>query len=102
MFTENLREGFLAVNFARSFFLKLYNFLRIPVRPIWGGFPVKFITHLGKPIEYDPSITAEELQVKTAVALQELIAEHQRIPGSILYAMLDRIRTKRKKTTKSK
>lgn len=97
MFTENLREGFLAVNFARPLFLRLYNLLRIPVRPIWGGFPVKFITHLGKPIEYDPNCTAEELQIKTATAIKELISKHQRIPGSILHALMDRIRTRRKK-----
>lgn len=92
MFTENLREGFAAVNFARPLFLKLYNLLRMPVRPIWGGLPVKFVTHLGKPIEYDPNITAEELQIKTANALRELIDKHQRIPGSIMHALIDRFK----------
>lgn len=97
MFTENLREGFLSVNIARSLFLRLYNLLKIPVLPIWGGFPVKFVTHLGKPIEYDPNITAEELQIKTAAALRELIAKHQRIPGSITHALIDRIKVRWKK-----
>ncbi|KAL9880466.1 DGAT1/2-independent enzyme synthesizing storage lipids isoform 5-T5 [Glossina fuscipes fuscipes] len=43
---------------------KLYNAVRIPVYPIYGGFPVKFRTYLGKPVKYDYNITPEELQVK--------------------------------------
>lgn len=64
MFTENLREAFRSVGFLRRWFIKLYNFSRIPVRPIYGGFPVKFRTYLGEPIPYDPNVTAEELQHK--------------------------------------
>lgn len=94
MFTENLREGFRPVNFARNFFLRLYSVLRFPVRPIWGGFPVKFRTYLGPPIQYDPNISAEELQTLIAGALRNLIDENQRIPGSIFHAFLDRFRSK--------
>lgn len=64
MFTENLREGFRSVGFLRRVFVKLYNATRIPLIPIYGGFPVKFRTHLGPPIEYEPDVTPEELQKK--------------------------------------
>jgi len=64
MFTENLREAFRSVGFFKKWFIKIYNATRFPVRPIYGGFPVKFITHLGKPIEYDPNLTADQLQEK--------------------------------------
>lgn len=64
MFTENLREAFRSVGFLRRWFLKLYNFSRIPVRPVYGGFPVKFRTYLGDPIPYDPAVTPEQLQQK--------------------------------------
>lgn len=64
MFTENLREAFRSVGFLRRWFLKLYNFSRIPVRPVYGGFPVKFRTYLGEPIPYDPAVTPEQLQQK--------------------------------------
>jgi len=97
MFTENLREGFRAVNFARSFCLRLYSAFRFPIRPIWGGFPVKFRTYLGKPIAYDSTMSPEELQTKCAAAIRDLIDQHQRIPGSIFHAMLDRFRSKGKK-----
>ncbi|XP_054728160.1 transmembrane protein 68 isoform X1 [Anastrepha obliqua] len=98
-FTQNLREGFRQLGIFRKFFLKLYNAVRIPVYPIYGGFPVKFRTFVGRPIPYDGTLTPEELQLKVAAALEELINKHQRIPGSIFHALLDRLppfRSKRK------
>ncbi|XP_073832744.1 DGAT1/2-independent enzyme synthesizing storage lipids [Musca autumnalis] len=89
-FTQNLREGFRQVGIFRTFFMKLYNTIRIPVYPIYGGFPVKFRTYLGKPIEHDGSLTPEQLQGKVAQALEDLINKHQRLPGSIFHALLDR------------
>lgn len=97
MFTENLREGFRSVNFLQRLFIKLYNKTKFPVRPIYGGFPVKFRTHLGPPIEYDPLLTPEQLQEKVALAIEDLINKHQRIPGSILHALADRFYNRKKK-----
>ncbi|XP_055313631.1 transmembrane protein 68 [Sitodiplosis mosellana] len=98
MFTENLREGFRSVNFMQRWFIKLYNKTKFPMRPIYGGFPVKFRTHLGPPIEYDPKLTPEQLQEKVALAIEDLISKHQRIPGSILHALADRFYNRKKKT----
>lgn len=97
MFTENLREGFRSVNFMQRLFIKLYNKTKFPVIPIYGGFPVKFRTHLGPPIEYDPSLTPEQLQEKVALAIEDLINKNQRIPGSILHALADRFYNRKKK-----
>ncbi|XP_055633734.1 transmembrane protein 68-like [Toxorhynchites rutilus septentrionalis] len=96
MFTENLREGFRSIGFANRLFIRLCNVVRIPVWPVYGGFPVKFRTHLGKPIPYDPSLTPEELQEKVAYAVEELINKNQRIPGSILHGLMDRFIGKKK------
>lgn len=114
-FTQNLREGFRQVGIFRKFFMRLYNKVRIPVYPIYGGFPVKFRTYLGKPIAYDDTLTPQELQIKVilaflttksiinifcllfiltikvATAIEDLINQHQRLPGSILMALLDRL-----------
>lgn len=111
-FTQNLREGFRQVGIFRTFFMRLYNKVRIPVYPIYGGFPVKFRTFLGKPIAYDENLTPQELQIKVsginisfftlsnslfgflfqvATAIEDLINQHQRLPGSILLALLDRL-----------
>lgn len=62
------------------------------MRPVYGGFPVKFRTHLGPPIHYEEGITPEQLQEKVAAAVEDLIVKHQRIPGSIFQALLDRFR----------
>jgi hypothetical protein len=98
MFTENIREGFRSIGIAKKLFIKLYNWTRFPVRPIYGGFPVKFRTHLGKPIAFDPTLSPEQLQEKVALAIEELINQNQRIPGSILHALASRFtRTKKDK-----
>lgn len=82
MFTENLREGFRSIGIARNLFIKMYNFVRFPVRPIYGGFPVKFRTHLGPPILYEEGVTPQQLQEKVAAAIEDLIVQNQRLKCS--------------------
>lgn len=91
VFTQNIREAFRAISIGRSWFQKLYLKCRLPVIPIYGGFPVKLRTVIGKPIPYDPSLTPEQLATKTATAVHSLIVENQRVPGSIIHALIDRI-----------
>ncbi|TKS76377.1 Transmembrane protein 68 [Collichthys lucidus] len=81
MFTQNVREGFRSLG---------------TLTPVYGGFPVKFRTFLGDPIPYDPDISAAELAEKVQQAVQSLIDQHQRIPGNILRALLERFHTKHK------
>ncbi|MCI4390526.1 hypothetical protein PGIGA_G00123500 [Pangasianodon gigas] len=89
MFTQNVREGFRSLGNLR-FFRWLYERFRLPIAPIYGGFPVKFHTYLGDPIPYDPKLTAAELAEKVQAAVQALIHRHQKVPGSILRALLER------------
>ncbi|KAM9102205.1 DGAT1/2-independent enzyme synthesizing storage lipids isoform 5-T5 [Sarcophilus harrisii] len=93
MFTQNIREGFRSLG-GTSLFRWLYEKFRYPFAPIYGGFPVKLRTYLGDPIPYDPMVTAEELAEKTKNAVQELIDRHQRIPGNIMSALLERFHRK--------
>lgn len=97
VFTENLREAFRTPGIFRALFRSLYERTRMPLIPIYGGFPVKLRTHIGKPIPYDETITPTELSKKTAEAIEELIRIHQRIPGNILQALLDRVVRRKKK-----
>uniref|UniRef100_A0A1Y9H2A0 Phospholipid/glycerol acyltransferase domain-containing protein n=1 Tax=Anopheles dirus TaxID=7168 RepID=A0A1Y9H2A0_9DIPT len=90
MFTVNIRECFRTVSFAKWIFVRLYGVLKIPVLPIYGGFPVKLRTVLGKPIAYDGSLSPAALQEKVAGAIGKLVREHQRLPGDILQAIGDR------------
>ncbi|KAK6015644.1 hypothetical protein OSTOST_18928, partial [Ostertagia ostertagi] len=61
MFTENCRESFRTPVWGRSFFRWIYEKTKMPLCPIYGGFPVKMITHLGKPMTFDyDNVTPEE------------------------------------------
>lgn len=90
MFTQNVREAFRTVGWLRGVCRRLYAATRVPLAPVYGGFPVKLRTHVGKPIAHDPALTPEQLQKKIASALEDLIEEHQRVPGSILLALMER------------
>jgi len=91
VFTVNLREAFRSLGLGQSFFRTIYDRTRLPLVPIYGGFPVKLKTIVGKPILYDPSLTPQELADKTAQVIEEMISANQRVPGSIFKALLDRI-----------
>ncbi|XP_003742511.1 transmembrane protein 68 [Galendromus occidentalis] len=90
VFTQNIREAYRTFPYPMSFFLEVYERTRLPLVPIFGGFPVKLRTIIGKPIPYDGTLTTEQVVEKTKVAVEDLIAEHQRIPGSIIKALAER------------
>uniref|UniRef100_A0A8C3TCT8 Transmembrane protein 68 n=1 Tax=Chelydra serpentina TaxID=8475 RepID=A0A8C3TCT8_CHESE len=89
MFTQNIREGYRTLG-KIGFFRWLYEHSRLPLVPGYGGFPVKLRTYIGDPIPYDPNITATELVEKTKIAIETLRDRHQKLPGSILRALLER------------
>ncbi|GAB1602437.1 transmembrane protein 68-like [Argonauta hians] len=91
MFTQNIRETFRTPSWSRNILRKLYEKTRWPLLPIYGGFPVKLKTIFGEPIYPDQSESPEQFAKKVECKLQELINHHQRIPGSILHSLLDRI-----------
>uniref|UniRef100_A0A8D2IQ60 Phospholipid/glycerol acyltransferase domain-containing protein n=1 Tax=Varanus komodoensis TaxID=61221 RepID=A0A8D2IQ60_VARKO len=95
MYTQNVREGFRV--FGRTILSRwLYEYVRWPVLPPYGGFPVKFRTYIGEPIPYDPNVTAVELAIKTKAALRSLIQKHQQIPGNICDALKERFHKEKK------
>ncbi|KAK9510885.1 hypothetical protein O3M35_005571 [Rhynocoris fuscipes] len=96
MFTENIRESFRSVSLGRRFWLWLYHLTRLPLTPTYGGFPVKLITHLGPPITVSEELTPRECSLEVAKAIDELIEKHQKLPGSIMRALIERIHRKPK------
>jgi len=90
MFTLNIREGFRSVSWGAKFWRWLYSKTHFPLVPIYGFFPVKMKTFIGKPIPYDANNTPEMLSQQAAHAIETLIREHQRIPGSIVRALIAR------------
>ncbi|KAM9304130.1 DGAT1/2-independent enzyme synthesizing storage lipids-like isoform 2-T4 [Morus bassanus] len=95
MFTQNVREGVRTLG-GIKILKSLYERIRWPIVPVYGGFPVKLRTFIGEPIPYEPNITAEELTAKTKAALQALIEKHQKIPGNIFRALMERFQTHKK------
>ncbi|CAJ0929080.1 unnamed protein product, partial [Mesorhabditis belari] len=98
MFTENCRDAFRTPEWGRTFLRWLYEKTKLPLCPIYGGFPVKMITHLGKPMTFDYD-TASPLQIRKAIKIEvrALIREHQRLPGSIIRGILQRFWGKHQK-----
>ncbi|KAK3762046.1 hypothetical protein RRG08_050621 [Elysia crispata] len=90
MFTVNIREAFRTPGWARDWFRGFYEKTRLPLVPIYGFFPVKLKTIFGEPIVPDPNTTPEELAALVRTGIRSLINQHQRCPGSILHALLDR------------
>ncbi|XP_014737121.1 PREDICTED: transmembrane protein 68-like [Sturnus vulgaris] len=95
LFTQNVREGFRTLG-GIKILRSLYERIRLPVVPLYGGFPVKLRTFIGEPIPYEPNVTAEELAAKTKAALQALIEKHQKLPGNIFRALMERFQTQKK------
>ncbi|KAI1713940.1 acyltransferase domain-containing protein [Ditylenchus destructor] len=94
IFTENCRDAFRTPRWGRKIFRILYEKTRLPVCPIYGGFPVKMITHLGPPIYFNQTSSPEQVKAQVKRELTALIRYHQLLPGSILKGMLQRIRKK--------
>ena len=92
VFTQNVREAYRTAPFLRGFFRKIYEKTKLPLLPVYGGFPVKLRTIVGRPIPFDPKATPEQVAERTAQAVRQLIRQHQRLPGNIAKAMLDRVR----------
>ena len=69
---------------------KIYQYTKVPITPIYGGFPVKLTTYLGDPIpswEYE----IEDLRLKAIGQIQDLIDEHQQLPGNVVRAIKERL-----------
>lgn len=90
VFTQNIREAYRTAPFFRGTFRWIYEKTRLPLLPIYGGFPVKLKTIIGKPILYDPRASPEEIAIRTSDAIKRLIEENQRLPGSVVGALLQR------------
>lgn len=61
LFTKNVREAFRTISWGRRIWLRIYAATRFPFVPIYGGFPVKLTTYIGKPIPYDASLTPVQI-----------------------------------------
>ncbi|RMX53713.1 hypothetical protein pdam_00000353 [Pocillopora damicornis] len=94
VYTQNVREAIRSIQIGRKWFRKLYEWTKLPLVPLYGGFPVKLRTFIGDPIYFDSKLTSDELAGKVQKGIQELILTHQKLPGSIITALQDRWKLK--------
>ncbi|KAI0986452.1 hypothetical protein GJ496_005873 [Pomphorhynchus laevis] len=90
MFTTNSRQVTYCFPFAHNLFGWLYERTRLPLRPIFGIFPVKMTTYISEPI-YTCGLSASEFDDKVRFRMQQMIEAHQKLPASIISALLDRL-----------
>ncbi|VDK44201.1 unnamed protein product [Anisakis simplex] len=94
MFTENCRDAFRTPQWGRKVFRWIYEKSKLPLCPVYGGFPVKmmfvYLTHLGKPINFMSGSVPEDVKRKVKYEVSDLIRQHQCLPGSILRGILQR------------
>ena len=64
-----LRESFRVLPCGERFFLWLFEKTRLPLRPCFGGFPVKLRTHIGKYIDSSFFATTIQLQYEKNLGL---------------------------------
>jgi len=91
MFTMNVRESYRSFTLGRRFWTWLYERTRLPLVPIYGGFPVKMRTYLGRPISHHEGTTPKQLTEKVAAEINRLIEQHQKQPGNILRGIMERV-----------
>lgn len=91
VFTENIREAFLNMDAGKPFWKWLFKLTKVPLIPLYGFFPVRLHTHVGRPIRPKPGMTAEQLREHTVLEIRSLIARHQNTPGSVCWDLWQRI-----------
>ena len=53
VFTENIREVFVNLQCSLGFFNWFFKWTKAPMVPLYGGFPVRLQTYIGKPVYPD-------------------------------------------------
>jgi hypothetical protein len=93
MFTKNCRAMFDFPNFVKTGWIGgfvreyLYEKLRWPVYPLYGGFPIKMTSYLGEPLVLGPgdNLNAFELSGEIKIRLKRLIRNNQDVESSSRY-----------------
>ena len=91
IFTENIREAYCTMSTGRKIWKYIYDKTRLPMIPIYGGFPVKLTTHMGTPIRANRDETAHQLKERVQAAIADMISTYQRPKPSIKEAVMDRM-----------
>lgn len=92
VFTKNVREAWISITVFRKFWESIYLKTRMPSTLVVGGLPVKLTAVVGAPISVAQCETPEEVKSQIQTAMENLITNNQKKPGSTWNALIDRFR----------
>ena len=79
------------MSIGRDIWRALYKRTKLPLVPMYGGFPVRLTTHVGEPIRVRRDDTAEGLAGRVQETMQRMIATHQRREDTVSKLLLSRV-----------
>ena len=79
------------MSIGRDIWRALYERTKLPLVPMYGGFPVRLTTHVGEPIRVRRDDTAEGLAGRVQETMQRMIATHQRGEDTVSKLLLSRV-----------
>ena len=74
----------------RNIWRYLYEKTKLPLVPVYGGFPVRLTTYVGQPIRVQREETAEQLSSRVQEAMQRMIGLHQSTDTGLGKLLLER------------
>ena len=79
------------MSIGRDIWRALYERTKLPLVPMYGGFPVRLTPHVGEPIRVRRDDTAEGLAGRVQETMQRMIATHQRGEDTVSKLLLSRV-----------
>jgi hypothetical protein len=78
IFTENIRLAYCTVTTPGKLLKFIYDMTKLPIAPMYGGFPVQLTTHIGTPITPRKGETAQMLKERVKVTMVEMVNKWQK------------------------
>ena len=91
IFTENIREAYSTLSIGRDVWKHLYEKTKLPIVPMYGGYPVPLRTHVGEPIRVVKNETDDQLARRVQEAMQGMIRMYQNKDDGVSDLLLDRV-----------
>ena len=73
IFSENIRTAYRTMETGRTFWRWIFEKTKLPLVPLYGGFPVDIVTHVGKPLIVKEGETPKQLQERVRIEMKKLI-----------------------------